>query len=454
MATNRERFAVAKENALKAVTDGNLEDAQKFRTEAENLKGLIEAEDAVKGLDIPQTEPLRPPIPGAGAGNMPESNETPQADPGVELMKAVNLIRFGKQLDSPEDLVMREIYGGDYRQISYEANCAFSRYLRTGRETKGLGRQLWDIGQVKSMLHEGLDVAAIKATMIEGQDVLGGYAVPPQYGTQIIQRLPGLTAVRRGGAMVVQTASNSIQWLKLTGGNTQYATSMRGLWGAETQNPTGDDFNVGLETIDVNVYTYKVAFSVSLLEDATNLSSIFTTLVTDTMAIDEDTVFLTGDGAGKPRGILPSSANSNSLTEQNSGNASALLWSGLRSLRRALASQYRQRASWIMENATAEAVELLVDGISRPYFEYLDDGERFMRRPLYESEGMPTIANNAYPIVFGDLSGYWIVERSGLAVQRYNDSNTGINVVEFHVRRRIGGDVVEPWKFAVQKVSA
>jgi hypothetical protein len=46
------------------------------------------------------------------------------------------------------------------------------------------------------------------------------------------------------------------------------------------------------------------------------------------------------------------------------------------------------------------------------------------------------------------------VERLGLSVVRFQDSNTGINKVEYHIRRRIGGKVVEPWKFAVQKVSA
>lgn len=452
MATNRERFAVAKENAVKALGNGDLEKTKEYREEAERLKALIEEESALKDLDIPQTEPIRPPMPGAGDGPMPEQAEPPTLE--EQMAKAITLIRHGEALDGPEDLVMKEIYGGDYRQIIYDANAAFTRYLRTGRASGPLGRQIWSIDQTRDMLKSGMTVAEIKATMVEGQDVLGGYAVPPQYGSQIIQRLPGLTAVRGGGAMVVNTASNAIQWLKLTGGNSQYVTAMRGLWGAETQSPTADDFAWGLETINVHVYTYKVSFSVSLLEDATNLSTIFTQLVSDTMAIDEDTEFLVGDGAKGPRGILPSSANAHSLSEVNSGDASAITWAGLRGLRRGLQSQYRQRAHWIMESDTAGDIEVLVDGMSRPYFDYADDGERFMRYPLHESESMPSVAGSAYPIIFGDLSGYWIVERSGLAVQRYNDSNTGINVVEFHVRRRIGGDVVEPWKFAVQKVSA
>jgi HK97 family phage major capsid protein len=71
-----------------------------------------------------------------------------------------------------------------------------------------------------------------------------------------------------------------------------------------------------------------------------------------------------------------------------------------------------------------------------------------------ESEAMPDIAGSAFPLIYGDFSGYAIVERLGMAIQRYNDSYTGINVLEFHIRRRIGGKVIEPWKFAVQYISA
>jgi hypothetical protein len=47
-----------------------------------------------------------------------------------------------------------------------------------------------------------------------------------------------------------------------------------------------------------------------------------------------------------------------------------------------------------------------------------------------------------------------VVERLGLSIQRFQDSNTGPNKVEYHVRRRIGGRVEQSWKFAVQKVGA
>jgi len=443
----QELLGAAKEKAAdaKRILAGetpNMEKANTLLAEATAYREQAEAIKAAEGVLEMVGTPVRPELPG----------ETPQG-PAIKASDAANLLRFGA-VDEPTDLVMREVYGGDYRQIAFDQIKAFTRYMRTGAADRTLTRQVWDIDSVKGMLKDGLGVAEIKSTMIEGQDTLGGYAVPPQMANEIISRLPGLTVVRGGGARVVQTASNAIEWLKLTGGGDQYRTAMRGLWGSEAASPTADDFSFGLETINVNTYTYKAAMSQSLIEDAVNIISIFNGLVTDTLAIDEDAAFLIGDGAGKPRGILPSSANAHSLTEVVSVHASLLTVGGVKALRRGVASQYRARGSWIGNSDTGGAIENFVDGQGRFYFEYLDAGEVFMRRPWRESESMPDIASSAYPLIYGDLSGYAIIERLGLSVTRFQDSATGPNKVEFHVRRRIGGNLLEPWKFAVQKVAA
>lgn len=438
-------LAKAKATEAKSVLTADNSDVARANTLMAEATQLRERADALKAADDIiefAGQVIRP--------DLPTGDTQPNATKAVD---AAHVLRFGS-VDEPTDLVMREVYGGDYRQIAFDQVKAFTRYMRAGVTDRALTRQVWDADHVKAMLKDGLTVAEIKATMIEGQDTLGGYAVPPQMTNEIIGRLPGLTAVRGGGARIVQTASNAIEWLKLTGGNSQYRTAMRGLWGSEAASPTEDDFNIGLETINVNTYTYKVSMSQSLIEDASNMVSIFNGLVTDTLAIDEDTAFLVGDGAGKPRGILPSSANAHSLTEVNSGNANVLTVEGVKKLRRGVGSQYRARGSWIGNSATANAIETFKDGQGRFYFEYLDAGEAFMRQPWRESESMPDIAANAFPIVYGDLSGYFIVERLGLSVVRFQDSATGINKVEFHVRRRIGGNLMEPWKFAIQKVAA
>jgi HK97 family phage major capsid protein len=267
-----------------------------------------------------------------------------------------------------------------------------------------------------------------------------------------------LTAVRGGGALVVQTASNMVEWIKVTGGGDRYPSSMRGQWGDETTAGTADNFELGLVQIPVHIYSYPVDFSRALLEDAANLEQIFTNLVADTLAIDEDEAFLIGDGANKPRGILPASANGDSLTEKAlslNGTGSDVTVEGVKGLRRGVASQYRSktRASWIANSSTGETIELFQDGEGRFYYQYLEHGEYFLQTPWRESEAMPDIGANTYPMVFGDLSGYAIVERLGMAIERFHDSNTGVKKYRFAIYRRLGGRLIEPWKISVGKVA-
>lgn len=464
MKQEHEVFAAqAKEKLIAAKTlnsgdEPDMEQVKALQTDAAQLLERAKVSKAITANLAAIAEPQLPaPLP---TDPEPAPATTPtQAEHDAAVMKAVSVLRFGVT-DDPTSLVMREIYGDDYRQKFYDQEQGLKAYMRDpyGMIARGQ-RQMWSATDVVDMLKTGLSVQEIKSTMVEGTDILGGFAVPPHVMSNIIARLKGLTAVREGGALVIQSASNMIKWLRLTGGGSQYPTAMRGLWGTETQSPTADDFTLGELDIPVNVYTYKVNFSVSLLEDATNLVQVFTVLVADTMAIDEDTAHLTGDGAGKPRGLLPgtagSGANADSLTEVVSGNASAITMNGLKLLKRGILSQYRTagRATLIGNSDTGADIETMEDGMGRYFIDDLNVGESFLGATWRESESMPDVTAGYFPLIYGDMSGYAIVERLGMAIQRYNDSNTGINLVQFHIRRRLGGRVIEPWKFAVQEVA-
>ena len=433
--------------------DAKMAEAAALKGRADAMKAAREAKAQYTVAEMPASLPDETPE-DAGEGKSYEAADE------TASRKAAYVMKFG-DVDEASSPLMREIYGTDnYYDLNAQMMTDFSRFLRTGKGSTLLARQVWSWDDVKSMIKGGMSPQQIKATMVEGTDILGGYAVPPEVGAAVLARIRGLTAVRDAGATVVQTASKSIDWLKITGGTSRYPNAMRGSWGGETKNPPDEtNLTFGLLPIPVHVYTYKAPMSTSLLEDAQNITTLFTAAVADVLAIDEDEAFLIGNGVGKPMGILPGSANGHSLTEVLTGASGALAMDGLRSLKRGIASQYRAagRASLIGSGATGTALELLKDGDSRYYFEEgLNVGERMMhvQATWRESEAMPAVAGGAYPLIYGDMSGYVIVERLGLSIQRYNDSNTGINLVEFHVRRRLGGNVAEPWKLAVQKVTA
>lgn len=79
----------------------------------------------------------------------------------------------------------------------------------------------------------------------------------------------------------------------------------------------------------------------------------------------------------------------------------------------------------------------------------------FLGVPILETENMPAVGATNYPLIYGDLRGYLIVDRVGMSVERVQDADTaGKNKVAFFARRRLGGEVIEPYRIVAHQVSA
>lgn len=387
-----------------------------------------------------------------------------EEDQATKSFNALYTMRFGEE-DEAMKAVMTDLIGRNYRQIISDQTKAFASYLRFGSEELDregrslLRRQIFPVKSIKHMLDQGMDVSAIKSTMVEAQGSLGGYAVPPNVQAEIVTRLPALTAVRGLGARVVTlTNSNAIEIPRYTGGDSRYVGNIRGKWGSETQSPEEQNATLDMVTVTANVYTFKVPLSQSLVEDAANLVQLVQQDIANTRAVDEDEAFLVGDGAGKPLGILPDSSNALGLTEVVTGDADEITADGLIGLSEGIADQYMEGAAFVFRQSTAAAIRKLKTGEGEYLFDRYLEGGRAIRTllgyPYRRNDGMPAIAATAYPVIFGNMAGYTIVERAGMTIARYQDSYTGVNKVEYHVRCRIGGRVERPWMFAVQKVAA
>lgn len=276
----------------------------------------------------------------------------------------------------------------------------------------------------------------------------------------------GITVVR-SRARVVNTIRDSAEWPKLEGGNSQYTSAVRVTWVDEipasaTVAQTNPTF--GMYRIPVHTVMARTDLSRNLVEDAAfNMQAITAELFAEAMAVDEDQKFLTGTGGGTPRGILGNRSGANETPETgidsvNSGAAAALTADGLVDLAYGLHAQYRGNAVHVGARLTHRDVRKLKDGNGDYLWQRgLAAGEppTLLSYPFLESESMPAIGANNYPIIFGDMKGYLIVDRVGMSVERVEDTTTkGTNTIALFARRRLGGQVVEPWRFQGHKVSA
>ena len=471
-----EQLAKALADAKAALEAGDLDKGRELRVKAESLKAALDELATLEGIKIPATQPIRPGLPGVGAGNMPSTGsgngaaDEKQADPAV---KAFYQTRFGEQ-DAAIKSVLSELYGSDYEMKFWTQKRAFNTYLRSHPQSalpgwvEAAGRQIILTPQaVKDALAEGLDVAALKTTMVEGSDTLGGYIVPVDFQARVIERLRGMT-VMRGRADQMATSRDVLERPTATGGDGQYTSAVRVTWVDEvpTAGAAATNLTFGSEKLPVHTAMAETALSRNLIEDAAfPIESYLAGKFAEAAAIDEDNRFLTGDGNGKPQGVLPGGANSLSLTEVVSGAASALTFDGLIGLTFGIDAQYRQNAVWVGEKATFLAISKLQDGNGQYLWRDMFGNNQgtggagrmpsLLGYPILEQEALPTIGAGTYPLVFGDLRGYTIADRVGMSVERYLDSATArTNTVIYVMRRRLGGQVAETWRFAVQKVAA
>lgn len=443
--------------AERAALDGKLDEAKALQERASTLKSIQDMKAAQ-----PVTRVTRPPF-ADGNGNDDKNEKQPTANAAV---KSWYVKRFG-ELDKATEQLARELYADDYQHLTWRKNADFRRFLRTGEYDPALkSLVLLTPGQIMEGVFSGLSIGEIKATMVEAIDSLGGYLVPEDFRSTLIERLPGKTVVR-SRANVMTTSRDVLTMTKVTGGTSRYKGAARVKWVDETPAAGASETNATFGPVAIPIHTVMATVNLSrnLLEDvAINLDSYLAGELSTASAIDEDEKFLVAAGAGTPLGVLPGGGapTDPDITTVNSGNASALTADGVVKMPFGLPAQYRQAGgTWVFNKATAQTIALLKDSQNR-YLWASNNDQMSAARPaqllgyeVAESEAMPSIAANAFPIIFADWKGYTIADRIGMSLERYIDSYTAeTNTVKFVMRRRLGGQLLEGWRFVVQKVAA
>lgn len=133
---------------------------------------------------------------------------------------------------------------------------------------------------------------------------------------------------------------------------------------------------------------------------------------------EEEYLFLNGDGVNEPAGLLKSAkvgATAASLTDSS-------VYDALVSLYFSIDKEYRGNAIWIMSDETAMKLRKVKDGDGTPLWNHAND--TIFGRPVAIS---PYMEDASKPILFGDLSFFWMIIRKPLSVmvlvERYADTN-------------------------------
>jgi HK97 family phage major capsid protein len=393
-----------------------------------------------------------------------EAEPEVEENPAMKSIKNAAALRFGSN-DGSLKAISNDLYGVDYEAMRFIQMQAFNRFARSGEgaldkeQKRALKSIILTPAQIKRAVFNGASVSELKADLSEAVDTLGGYLVPEDLRLDMLERLPGLTAIR-SGADVVTSSSDVMVRVKVTGGDKRHVTPMRVTWVGDS--PTTDQAKTnptfGVEKTPMHIAMCTVRVPKAVLEDsAYPLSNKLGEWVSQEYALDEDEQFTIGDGIAKPEGILPKSLNKHGLTEVKSGAAAALTPAGLVAMRYGIARQYRAGAVWIMNDTTAGLIAAMLDAQNRPLWQpSMTEGEpdRLLGFPVLTTETMPDVGANKFPILFGNRRGFKVADRVGMSMLRDETTHAEDDLTKFIFRRRLGGQLGEEWSFAVQKVAA
>jgi len=291
---------------------------------------------------------------------------------------------------------------------------AFDQYARRGRN--------------------GVSFDVLNALQI-GTDSEGGFITPEEFETTLVEYIQDINPMRQY-VTVVSTASDR---------NIPVETSLgTATWTAEEAAYTPSDAAFGPVVLGAHKLTTITLVSEELLQDAFfGVEPYLARNFGKRFGIAEEAAFVDGDGSGKPTGIVGSSG----LGVTAVGEA-AITSDELIDLYHSVPRQYRNVPSsvWLMNDATAKIIRKLKDGDSQYIWQpglQAGQPDAILGRTVVVSSAMPAPTTGNKSIVFGDMSGYYVADRSGMSMQRLNELYAANGQVGFRAYRRMDGKVVD-----------
>ena len=311
--------------------------------------------------------------------------------------------------------------------------------MKTGRASDEYKNAM--LNALRSNFHQ------ISNVLVEGTDASGGYLVPAEWDTRLIEKLQQENVLRKLGT-TIQTSGER----KLNVAASKPAAS----WVEESGALQFSD--PAFSQVILDAWKLSVATKVSeelLADNQYDLEGFLIRAFGDAIAAKEEEAFLTGDGNAKPTGILhPTYGGQIGVT---AAAADSITVDEVIDLIYALKRPYRAKAAFIMADSTLAAIRKLKDGVGMYIWQpALTEGEpdRLMSFPVYTSAYMPTIEAGQPVIAFGDFSYYNIADRGARTFAALNELYAANGQVAFVAKERVDGKLILPEAVKVLKMGA
>lgn len=271
----------------------------------------------------------------------------------------------------------------------------------------------------------------------EGVDADGGYLVPEEYDSRLIDGLEEENIIRKLGHRITTSGERKINIA---------ATKPAAAWIDEGEALTFSDATFSQINLDAHKLHVAVKVTEELLYDnAFQLENYIIKEFYKALANAEEDAFINGDGTGKPLGILAASGGAE--VGVTTASATAITADEVINLVYSLKRPYRKNAVFILNDQTIAALRKLKDGNGAYMWQaalVAGEPDKLLGYPVYTSAYMPTIEAGAKTIIFGDLSYYNIGDRGSRSFAELRELFAGNGMVGFVAKERVDGKLVLP----------
>lgn len=303
---------------------------------------------------------------------------------------------------------------------------------KTGRASDEYRQNFWNMMRSKTPMPQVVNALQI------GTDSEGGYLVPDEYERTLVEALEEENVFRQL-AKVIRTSSGDRKIPVV-------ATKGTASWIDEEGAYLESDDSFG----QVSIGAYKVGTMIKVSEELLNdsvfdLEAYISREFARRIGAKEEEAFFTGDGSGKPLGVLAAAGGAE--TGVTAASATAITADELIDLFYSLKAPYRRNAVWVLNDSTIKAIRKLKDNQGQYLWQpSLTAGapDLLLGKPVRTSAYMPAIAADAKTVAFGDFSYYWIADRQGRSFKRLNELYAATGQVGFLASQRVDGKLVLP----------
>ena len=302
---------------------------------------------------------------------------------------------------------------------------------KRGTATDAYKTAFWNMVRAKTMSYE------IHNALKIGEDDHGGYLAPDEFERTLVEALEEQNIFRQFAHVITTSSGDRKIPVVASKGTASWIDE-------EAAFPESDD-TFGMLSIGAFKLATTIKVSDELLHDSVfDVASYIAKEFARRIGAAEEEAFFTGNGTGRPTGILNATGGAETGVTSVGANIS---FDDVIDLYYSLRSPYRRNAVFMMNDSTVRALRKLKNGSGDYLWQpsiTVGTPDTIMNRPVYTSSYMPTVASGAKSILFGDLSYYWIADREGRTFQRLNELYAPTGQVGFLSFERVDGKLILP----------